>query len=181
LKLKPTSKRSTFGGHAKDSLSPSSNTFSNRSQVDGAEGSEEEDQTFEQRHTILISGTGGFSWPLIPNIKGLKNPYVHDEMPKSLFNVHEQTHVPLAEGKEWNAPPTEKHLEKNDDKEEEEFFEGLVIHPSRWPRKELDLKGKKVAVLGNGCSAAQIVPAISEDKEVKVWNFIRSGQWFLPR
>lgn len=35
-----------------------------------------------------------------------------------------------------------------------EDFEGEVFHSARW-RHDLDLKGKRVGVIGNGCSAAQ--------------------------
>ncbi|GAA6007211.1 hypothetical protein JCM10207_001547 [Rhodosporidiobolus poonsookiae] len=40
-----------------------------------------------------------------------------------------------------------------------EGFEGRVVHSAEWD-ETVDLEGKDVVVLGNGCSAAQIVPAI---------------------
>lgn len=61
-----------------------------------------------------------------------------------------------------------------------EKFKGLVWHSARW-RHDVDLKGKKVAVIGNGCSAAQFIPEISEDPSVEVVNFCRTAQWFVPR
>jgi len=36
-------------------------------------------------------------------------------------------------------------------------FDGKVMHTAGWD-ENYDLKGKKVVVLGNGCSAAQVVP-----------------------
>lgn len=35
-----------------------------------------------------------------------------------------------------------------------ERFEGTSFHSARW-RHDVDLKGKRVGVIGNGCSAAQ--------------------------
>src|SRR5690606_24716717 len=40
-------------------------------------------------------------------------------------------------------------------------FNGPCFHTARWP-KDLDIKGKSVAVIGNGASAMQIVPAIAD-------------------
>jgi cation diffusion facilitator CzcD-associated flavoprotein CzcO len=61
-----------------------------------------------------------------------------------------------------------------------EKFKGLVWHSARW-RHDVNLKGKRVAVIGNGCSAAQFIPEISEDPSVHVVNFCRTPQWFFPR
>jgi len=109
---------------------------------------------------------------MIPNIRGLRNPYLEDGQPASLFKVHEQDQVPVPAGM--------KDQDRLNDTPEEQF-EGQVIHPARWPRQGLDLKGKRVAVLGNGCSATQIVSALASDPEIDLYNFVRSGQWFLPR
>src|SRR4051794_5378927 len=38
-------------------------------------------------------------------------------------------------------------------------FEGPAFHTARW-RHDVDLAGKRVAVVGTGCSAIQVVPAI---------------------
>ncbi|POY76202.1 hypothetical protein BMF94_0722 [Rhodotorula taiwanensis] len=58
-------------------------------------------------------------------------------------------------------------------------FKGDVFHSARYP-KIYDLAGKDVVVVGNGCSAAQIVPAICHTaKSVK--QVARSRQAFLPR
>ncbi|KAJ7581205.1 hypothetical protein C8J56DRAFT_866490 [Mycena floridula] len=59
-------------------------------------------------------------------------------------------------------------------------FQGITWHSAKW-RHDVDLKGKKVAVIGNGCSAAQFVPRISADPSVEVVNFCRTPQWFVPR
>jgi len=57
-------------------------------------------------------------------------------------------------------------------------FKGQCFHTARWP-KGLDLKGKRVAVVGNGATAMQVVPAIaSEVGSLTV--FQRSKQWAAP-
>ncbi|MDQ0823773.1 4-hydroxyacetophenone monooxygenase [Arthrobacter sp. V1I7] len=57
-------------------------------------------------------------------------------------------------------------------------FNGPVAHTARWP-ESLELAGKKVAVIGNGASAMQIVPAIADTVESLVV-FQRSPQWAAP-
>ncbi len=59
-----------------------------------------------------------------------------------------------------------------------ETFEGIQVHSAEW-RPEIDLRGKKVAVVGTGASAYQIVPAIVDEvSELTV--FQRSSPWMLP-
>ncbi|KAK7458842.1 hypothetical protein VKT23_009851 [Stygiomarasmius scandens] len=60
-----------------------------------------------------------------------------------------------------------------------ETFKGQTFHSGRWDHS-VDLRGKRVAVVGNGASATQFVPVISEDPSTKVVNFIRTPNWFLP-
>ncbi len=58
-------------------------------------------------------------------------------------------------------------------------FDGLIIHPSRWP-EDLDLTGKRVAVIGNGSTGVQMVKPIAEAAE-QVFVFQRTPQWISPR
>ncbi|KAJ7453613.1 hypothetical protein B0H11DRAFT_2070513 [Mycena galericulata] len=60
-----------------------------------------------------------------------------------------------------------------------ESFSGPVFHSSRW-QHDLDLRGKRVAVIGNGCSAIQFIPVISADPTVQVTNFCRTPTWLAP-
>jgi cation diffusion facilitator CzcD-associated flavoprotein CzcO len=60
-----------------------------------------------------------------------------------------------------------------------EEFEGRIFHTQRWP-KDLDLSGKRVAVVGVGASAAQIVPSIAEDVK-QLYVFQREPGWVLPK
>lgn len=59
-----------------------------------------------------------------------------------------------------------------------EAFGGEVFHTARWP-KGLELEGRTVAVVGTGASAAQIVPAITEEA-ARVLVFQREPNWILP-
>jgi cation diffusion facilitator CzcD-associated flavoprotein CzcO len=58
-------------------------------------------------------------------------------------------------------------------------FQGEAFHSSRWPQS-LDLRGKRVAVIGTGASAIQFVPEIApEVAELTV--FQRTAPWVGPR
>jgi len=60
-----------------------------------------------------------------------------------------------------------------------EDFEGTVIHPTEWP-EDLDLAGKRVAVVGNGSTGVQLLaPVAREAAHVSV--FQRTPQWISPR
>ncbi|KAJ7753395.1 hypothetical protein DFH07DRAFT_960235 [Mycena maculata] len=58
-------------------------------------------------------------------------------------------------------------------------FKGEVFHSAKWDAG-VDLRGKRVAVIGNGASATQFVPMISQDPTVQVIEFCRTPNWFLP-
>jgi 4-hydroxyacetophenone monooxygenase len=57
-------------------------------------------------------------------------------------------------------------------------FVGPNFHTTNWPA-DLDLTGKKVAVIGNGASAMQVVPAIV-DQVASLVVFQHSPQWASP-
>jgi len=57
-------------------------------------------------------------------------------------------------------------------------FTGPCFHSARWP-EGLDVRGKRIAVIGNGASAMQIVPAIAPHV-AQVTVFQRSKQWAAP-
>ena len=58
-------------------------------------------------------------------------------------------------------------------------FEGHRIHSARWDH-DYDFSGKRVAVIGTGASAVQIIPELVKKAEfVKV--FQRTPGWVLPR
>lgn len=58
-------------------------------------------------------------------------------------------------------------------------FPGVVFHSSRW-RRDHDLTGERVAVIGTGASAIQFVPEI-QPRARQLHVFQRSPQWILPK
>jgi monooxygenase len=46
--------------------------------------------------------------------------------------------------------------------EGEENFAGPIVHPQHWP-PELDVRGKRIAVIGSGATAVSLVPALAKD------------------
>lgn len=59
-----------------------------------------------------------------------------------------------------------------------ERFQGPMFHSARWDHS-VDLTRKRVAVIGTGATAMQIVPAIA-DTAGRVLVFQRSAQWVAP-
>lgn len=58
-------------------------------------------------------------------------------------------------------------------------FTGKVFHSAQWDH-DYDLTGKRVAVVGTGASAIQIVPAI-QPKAGRLTLFQRTPPWVMPR
>ena len=58
-------------------------------------------------------------------------------------------------------------------------FEGDAFHSAWWDH-DLDLRGRRVAVVGTGASAIQFVPAIADEVE-HLTVFQRSAPWTLPK
>ncbi|MFF7790015.1 NAD(P)-binding domain-containing protein [Streptomyces sp. NPDC007991] len=58
-------------------------------------------------------------------------------------------------------------------------FPGKVFHSARWDH-DYDLRGKRVAMVGTGASAIQIVPAVQPDVS-RLTLFQRTPPWVLPR
>ncbi len=58
-------------------------------------------------------------------------------------------------------------------------FAGHICHSARWDH-DVDLAGKRVAVIGTGASAVQIVPAIA-DIVGRLDVYQRTAPWILPR
>lgn len=70
-------------------------------------------------------------------------------------------------------------IPKDCDLPHHEDFQGAIWHSARW-NHDYDLKDKTVAVVGNGCSAAQLVPHVVQSAR-KVYQFQRSPQWVTER
>ncbi|WP_079249367.1 NAD(P)/FAD-dependent oxidoreductase [Streptomyces sp. IMTB 2501] len=60
-----------------------------------------------------------------------------------------------------------------------ESFPGKVFHSARWDH-DFDLRGKRVAMVGTGASAIQIVPAIQREVG-RLTLFQRTPPWVMPR
>lgn len=80
---------------------------------------------------VLVSGAGGLSRPLIPDLPGLQ------------------------------------------------AFQGEQFHSQRW-NHDLDLRGKRVAVVGTGASAIQFVPEVAK-QAAQLDLYQRSAPWILPK
>jgi cation diffusion facilitator CzcD-associated flavoprotein CzcO len=58
-------------------------------------------------------------------------------------------------------------------------FEGEIFHTARW-NHDFDLTGRKVAVIGTGASAVQVVPSIADRvEELQVYQ--RTAAWVVPK
>jgi cyclohexanone monooxygenase len=62
---------------------------------------------------------------------------------------------------------------------EQEPFTGTVMHTARWDHS-VDLTGARVAVLGTGSTAAQLLPEVAKVAN-KVYSVQRSPTWILPK
>jgi 4-hydroxyacetophenone monooxygenase len=62
--------------------------------------------------------------------------------------------------------------------EGEEDFQGLILHSALWS-EDIKLEGKRVAVIGTGATAMQLVPSIA-DRVAAVTVYQRSAQWARP-
>ena len=60
-----------------------------------------------------------------------------------------------------------------------ERFTGHAFHSAQWDH-DYDLRGKRVAIIGTGATAVQVIPEIAKDVAELVV-FQRTGNWFLPR
>ncbi|MFJ5643074.1 flavin-containing monooxygenase [Streptomyces sp. NPDC093223] len=58
-------------------------------------------------------------------------------------------------------------------------FPGKVFHSARWDH-DYDLRGKRVAMVGTGASAIQIVPAV-QPEVARLTLFQRTPPWVMPR
>ena len=58
-------------------------------------------------------------------------------------------------------------------------FGGTILHPTQWT-SEHDLRGKRVAVVGNGSTGVQLLAPVAEEA-AQVYVFQRTPQWISPR
>lgn len=60
-----------------------------------------------------------------------------------------------------------------------EDFKGPLFHSARW-KKDVSIKDKKVVLVGNGCTAAQIVPTIAPQVK-QLTQIVRAKHWIIPQ
>jgi acetone monooxygenase len=60
-----------------------------------------------------------------------------------------------------------------------ETFEGRLVHTARWPREGIDLKGKRVGVIGTGATGIQVVQTIAPEV-ASLTVFQRSPNYAVP-
>ena len=58
-------------------------------------------------------------------------------------------------------------------------FAGLSLFTSRWPRRDVDLTGKRVGVIGTGSTGVQLIPVVAKEAE-QLTVFQRSPAYTLP-
>ncbi len=60
-----------------------------------------------------------------------------------------------------------------------ERFKGQIHHAARWPKEGVDLKGKKVGVIGTGSTGIQVISAIAPEVG-HLYVFQRTPQYVVP-
>jgi len=63
--------------------------------------------------------------------------------------------------------------------EGQDEFKGPIFHSTHWDYS-VDLKGKRIGVIGTGSTGVQIVSALSRDRLTDVVHLQRSPQWIMP-
>lgn len=71
------------------------------------------------------------------------------------------------------------HEPKYPDLPGRDAFDGAAFHTARWDAS-VDLRGKRVGVIGNAGSAVQLVPHVAEQAE-RLYVFQRTAHWILPK
>lgn len=71
------------------------------------------------------------------------------------------------------STPTLPKIEGMDD------FKGISFHPNDWPHEPLDLKGKRVGIIGTGATAIQIIPVVAQEAS-QLTVFQRRANWAAP-
>lgn len=60
-----------------------------------------------------------------------------------------------------------------------DVFEGEVCHSASWPSGGMDLRGKKIGLIGNGATGVQIAQTIAREAE-RLHVFVRTPNTCLP-
>jgi cation diffusion facilitator CzcD-associated flavoprotein CzcO len=66
-------------------------------------------------------------------------------------------------------------------------FQGIAFHNLHWRRvttqnnDNVDFQTKRIAVIGNGSSAIQLIPGLASTPGVELTQYIRSGGYYFPK
>ncbi len=60
-----------------------------------------------------------------------------------------------------------------------ESFQGRIVHTARWPREGIDLKGKRVGVIGTGATGIQVIQSIAPEV-AHLTVFQRTANYAVP-
>jgi cation diffusion facilitator CzcD-associated flavoprotein CzcO len=107
------------------------------------------------------------------------------EMTRACWDDGEQVwRVDTADGRRYTARVLVSgigglHMPHIPDLPGRERFEGVAFHSAQW-RHDVDLTGKRVAVVGTGASAIQFLPQIAHRVE-RVTVYQRTPPWVLPK
>lgn len=71
------------------------------------------------------------------------------------------------------------NIPKYPDIEGLDSFQGKTMHSARWDW-DFDLRGKRIGIIGNGATSAQIIPEIAKVAS-KLTVFQRTPNWVIPR
>ncbi|KAJ3334607.1 hypothetical protein HDU93_007650 [Gonapodya sp. JEL0774] len=104
-----------------------------------------------------------------------------------LFHIHNPSPSATNDPTEYRAKFTylitaggSLHIPKLPDYPGWAKYQGLALHSAAWPSAGVDLRGKNVAVIGNGASAVQIIEKIAPlTKHLSI--FQRTPNWYLPK
>lgn len=117
---------------------------------------------------------------------GLKEKiHFNTEVVAATFNEETaQWQIYSKDGQSWSAPIMvmgvgQLNLPKIPDIRGLDAFKGPSFHSARWDY-DVDLKGKKVAVIGTGASAVQFIPEVAKDA-AHIDLYQRSPNWMIAR
>ncbi len=60
-----------------------------------------------------------------------------------------------------------------------EAFEGIIVHTSQWPQQDIELAGRRVAVIGTGATGIQVVQTIAAEVQ-QLTVFQRTANYTIP-
>lgn len=116
--------------------------------------------------TSTSNASGPSSWSMRASGRSLSTTY----LPVSNANG---TQVPSS------LPSVVYHTLEMCDSPGWERFQGAIFHTAHWDQS-YDYWGKRMAVIGNGCSAAQVVPVVV-GKAKYARQYARSPEWYHER